>query len=191
MTLNQPVTLSYSAATYVQENYQTVTLIVALIATFLSVCSMMWVFCTTLSRRCLTASCLSLYAGAIRYALARSLAGTSTTLYVIFASIQISKATPIKNVIRPSWTVLSLLCALSVHFQTAGYSPFCKTQIRSIDNFILRRFTALLLPKPISLPTIMLGTELDMSSPPFQALMVANAAKLVPGKYILVSRRPF
>ena len=41
MTLSQPVTLSYSAATYVQKNYQTVTLIVTLIATFLSVCSMM------------------------------------------------------------------------------------------------------------------------------------------------------
>lgn len=143
MTLSQPVTLSYSAATYVQKNYQTVTLIVTLIATFLSVCSMI------------------LYAGAIRYALARTLAGSSTTLYVIFASIHISKATPIKNLIRPHWTLFSLLCALAVNFQTAG-------------------FTTLLLPKPISLPTTMLGTELDMSSPPFQALMVTNAAKLVP-----------
>jgi hypothetical protein len=41
MTLSQPVALSYSAATYVQNNYQTVTLIVALIATSLSVFSMM------------------------------------------------------------------------------------------------------------------------------------------------------
>lgn len=146
MTLNQPVTLSYSTATYVQENYQTVTLIVGLIATFLSVCSMI------------------LYAGAIRYTLARSLAGSSTTLYVIFASIHLSKATPIKNLIRPHWTLLSLLCALAVNFQTTG-------------------FTTLLLPKPITVPTTMLGTELDMSSPPFQALMAANAEKLVPNYF--------
>lgn len=37
----------------------------------------------------------------------------------------------------------------------------------------------------------MLGTELDMSSPPFQALMAANAEKLVPSRYILASCRPF
>ncbi|KDR69960.1 hypothetical protein GALMADRAFT_128086 [Galerina marginata CBS 339.88] len=145
LTLTEPVPLSYSAATYVQKNYQTVTLIVTLIATLLAVCS------------------VTLYAGAIRYALARSLArpDSTTSLYVIFASIHLSKATPIKNFIRPSWTILSILCALAVSIQTAGY-------------------TTLLLPKQIVLPTIMVGSELDLTSPGFQSLMVANAEKVTP-----------
>ncbi|KAF8159957.1 hypothetical protein B0H34DRAFT_674230 [Crassisporium funariophilum] len=145
ITLMQPVPLPYSTAVYVYRNYQTVTLIVTLIATALALCSVI------------------LYAKAIRYALARSLAGSGSnaSLYAITTSINVSQGKPIKDFIRPWWTTLSIILALAVATQTAGY-------------------TTLLLPKQIVIPTTMLGTELDLASPAFQNLMAANAEKVTP-----------
>ena len=62
----------------------------------------------------------SLYANALRYALARLLA-TKVSLFAVFGVIKMSNSGPILNFTRPTWTIMSLLCAIAINAQTAGY----------------------------------------------------------------------
>ncbi|KAJ3516018.1 hypothetical protein NLJ89_g1392 [Agrocybe chaxingu] len=136
ITISRPVALSPGIALQVEDHIQSVTMVVTLVASFISLISTV------------------LYTKSIHYSLARFLGG-GVSLYTIASATSLAEPTPLKNFMRPTWTIASLLLALAVNSQTAGW-------------------TTLLLPKQIEITSPMTGFELDMKSVGFKQLMEDN-----------------
>ncbi|TFK73516.1 hypothetical protein BDN72DRAFT_919749 [Pluteus cervinus] len=91
-----------------------------------------------------------LYSRAIRHLLTISLT-KPVSLFAITSVIRVAGKSPIKNFKRPAWTVASIICALALSAQTAGWAT-------------------LLSPRIIELSTGVSGFTLDITNPEFLAL---------------------
>ncbi|KIM38937.1 hypothetical protein M413DRAFT_29851 [Hebeloma cylindrosporum] len=140
ITISGPIAFSSRDAINFQNNTQSVTWVVTLIASAISLLS------------------TSLYTRAIRYSVARRLTN-KVSLQTVVAGFTIAGPSWLKSRRQPFWLVASLLCFLAVNFQTAGY-------------------TTLLTPKVIVIKSNMVGFELDLASPDFQALFSTNAERV-------------
>ncbi|KAF8155742.1 hypothetical protein B0H34DRAFT_508552 [Crassisporium funariophilum] len=145
ITTSRPVALSNYLAVRARDHIQTVVMVVTLLSTFISLISAV------------------LYTRAIRYSLARFLGG-SVSLFTVASAIKMSQSSPIKNFIRPSWTIGAILCVLVVNAQTAGW-------------------TTLLTPKRIEVKSKMTGFELDLQSFGFRQLMETNKNVVTPDMF--------
>jgi len=136
ITISRPVPLRPDLAVQARDHFQSVTMVVTLLASFISLISG------------------TLYTRAIRYALARFIAG-GVSLYVVTAATKMAKPSPIKNFRRPLWTISALILALAVNSQTASWAT-------------------LMVPRIIEIESRMRGYDLDLASFGFKKLMDDN-----------------
>ncbi|KDR80027.1 hypothetical protein GALMADRAFT_136589 [Galerina marginata CBS 339.88] len=142
ITFSKPRPLPPRLAVLARDHSQAVIMVVTIFSTILSVVSSF------------------LYTRAIRYALARILAGP-VTLYTVTSAIKVSTQSPIFNVAHLEWTIAAVVCALAVSGQTAGWMT-------------------LLAPKVMDMEAPMSGFELNVVSPDFQKLMTINRDVVTP-----------
>ncbi|TFK60154.1 hypothetical protein BDN72DRAFT_905215 [Pluteus cervinus] len=95
----------------------------------------------------------SLYSLSIRHLLVMHLAATPTSAFAVTSSIKVAGRAPLMNFAKPLWTFASILCAIALGAQTAGWAT-------------------VLTPQPITLESRIIGTELDASNADFIALSV-------------------
>ncbi|CAA7267201.1 unnamed protein product [Cyclocybe aegerita] len=103
ITISRPAALSPGIALHVRDHIQSVTMVVTLVASFISLVS------------------TALYTRSILYSLARFLEG-GVSLYTIASATRIAEPSPLKDFTRPTWTIAALLLTLAVNSQTAGWT---------------------------------------------------------------------
>ncbi|TFK64272.1 hypothetical protein BDN72DRAFT_278172 [Pluteus cervinus] len=124
-------------------------------------------FVVTLISSGITILTAYLYSLAIRHMLVIYLATTPTSFFAVSSTIKVAGKSPLMNFEKPMWTFASILCAVALGAQTAGWAT-------------------LLTPQPITLKSRIDGRELDLSNAAFIDMSTQDAANYVFNHYINV-----
>ncbi|TFK73654.1 hypothetical protein BDN72DRAFT_875746 [Pluteus cervinus] len=129
----------------------------AIVDTYYAYGTETFTFVVTLISSGITILTTFLYSLAIRHMLVMYLAITPASIFAVSSTIKVAGRAPLMNFAKPTWTFASILCAVALGAQTAGWAT-------------------MLTPQPITLKSPIVGKELDVSNAAFIEMSIQDVA---------------